>query len=311
MYDTVGMRLFIEEGRGIRPLEDIPHLLDRLTACSQLTDNEYVSGLLGGLFITVRPHSVRVSRGSLCKWHFGDNYRTLDRRSAQEAVEHLSDTLHLPMNEADITRLDFGSNLIMKHPIAVYLAHLGALRYHKRNEASNGLYYCGNGKELNFYNKNRERASAGEPVPELYAGRNVLRYEIRYTERIPKQLNRPFVTAADLYDRTFFNDMLHRWRDTYRAIQKINDITPDFSMITRKSDLNRLGVLALVEKYGGQQKFIGYIRTACADGVLTKKQAHDLREAVNDACKLRPGLTSTSEAVEELDGKIRAAVKMY
>ena len=311
MYDTVGMRLFVEEGRGICPLDDIPPLLDRLTGYSQLTGNEYVSGLLGGLLITARPHSVRISRGSLCKWHFGDNCRTLDRQGAQEAIEHLSDTLHLPMDEADITRLDFGTNLIMKYPISVYLGHLGELRYYKRNEASNGLYYRTNGKEMNFYDKNEERASAGETVPGLYAGRNVLRYEIRYTKRIPRQLNRPYVTAADLYDRAFFNEMLHRWRDRYRAIQKINDITPDFSMITRKSDLNRLGVLALVEKCGGQQKFIGHIKQAHATGILTKKQAHDLREAVNDACKLRPGLTSTSEAVEELDGKIRAAVKMY
>ncbi len=311
MYDTVKMRLIVEEGRGISPLEDIPPLLDRLTGCSHLQGNEYVSGLLGDLHITVRPYAVRVSGGSLCKWHLGDNLRTLDRGMTREAIEHLSDILHLPMDEADITRLDFGTNLIMRRPVPVYLEHLGELRYSRRTEASNGLYYWGNGKEINIYDKNRERASAGEPIPELYAGRNVLRYEIRYTKRLSKQLNRPYVTAADLYDRAFFDEMLHRWRDTYRAIQKINDITPDFSMITRKSDLNRLGVLALVEKYGGQLKFIGHIKTACATGVLTKKQAHDLRQAVNDACKLRPGLASTSEAIEELDGKISAAVKMY
>ena len=313
MYDTVKMRLIVEEGRGISPLEDIPPLLDRLTGCSHLQGNEYVSGLLGDLHITVRPYAVRVSGGSLCKWHLGDNLRTLDRGMTREAIEHLSDILHLPMDEADITRLDFGTNLIMRRPVPVYLKHLGELRSWKRCDAAEAgsLYYWGNGKEINIYDKNRERASAGEPIPGLYAGRNVLRYEIRYTKRLPKQLNRPYVTAADLYDRAFFDEMLHRWRDTYRAIQKINDITPDFSMITRKSDLNRLGVLALVEKYGGQQKFIGHIKTACATGVLTKKQAHDLRQAVNDACKLRPGLASTSEAIEELDSKISAAVKMY
>lgn len=313
MYDTVGMRLFVEEGRGIYPMEDVPPLLDRLTGCSHLQGGEYVSGMLGGLHITVRPHSVGVSKGSLCKWHLGDNLRALDRKAAQEAIEHLSDILHLPMDEADITRLDFGTNLIMRHPVPVYLEHLGELRHWKRCDAAEAgsLYYWGNGKVINIYDKNRERASAGEPILELYVGRNVLRYEIRYTKRLPRQLNRPCVTAADLYDRTFFDDMLQRWRDTYRAIQKINDITPDFSMITRKSDLNRLGVLALVEKYGGQQKFIGHIKTACATGVLTKKQAHDLRQAVNDACRLRPGLTTTSDAIEELDGKIRAAVKMY
>ena len=311
MYDTVGLRLIVEDGRGVSPMEGIPSLLDRLVGVNHLPGSEYVTGYLGDLKITARPNSVRVSRGSLCKWHFGDNYQTLDRRGAQVAIEHLSDILHLPMAEADVTRLDFGPNLIMKHPVSAYLGHLGALRYYKRNEASDGLYYLGYGKGLSFYDKNRERASAGEPIPGLYAGRDVLRYEIRYTERIPKQLNRPYVTAADLYDRTFFDEMLHRWRDIYKAIQKINDITPDFSMITKKSELNRLGVLALVEKYGGQQKFIGHIKTACATGVLTKKQAHDLRDAVNDACSLRPGTTSTSEFIAELDKKIRDAVKLY
>ena len=199
----------------------------------------------------------------------------------------------------------------MKHPVSAYLEYLGTLRYFDRGGTVNSLYYYGNGKELNFYDKNRERQEAGAPIPALYIGRDVLRYEIRYTERIPKQLNRPYVTAADLYDRTFFDEMLHRWRDIYKAIQKINDITPDFSMITKKSELNRLGVLALVEKYGGQQKFIGHIKTACATGVLTKKQAHDLRDAVNDACSLRPGMTSTSELIAELDKKIRDTVKLY
>ena len=305
------MRLIVEEGRGISPLEDIPPLLDRLTGCSHLQGNEYVSGLLGDLHITVRPYAVRVSGGSLCKWHLGDNLRTLDRGMTREAIEHLSDILHLPMDEADITRLDFGTNLIMRRPVPVYLEHLGELRYSRRTEASNGLYYWGNGKEINIYDKNRERASAGEPIPELYAGRNVLRYEIRYTKRLSKQLNRPYVTAADLYNRAFFDDMLHRWRDTYRAIQKINDRIPEFDMIRKKTDLYRLGVLLVAEAEGGQQALIGRIKRMQTEGKLTKSQAQDLRQAVNDACKLRPGLTSTSEAIEELDGKIRAAVKMY
>lgn len=311
MYDTVGLNLFVEDGRGINPLEDVPPLLDRFAGVNHLPGSEYVSGFLGDLKITARPHSVRISQGSLCKWHLGDNYQTLDRRETQEAIEHLSDTLHLPMNEAEVTRLDFGTNLPMRHPVSVYFEHLGALRYYKRTESSDGLYYWGNGKVLCFYDKNRERQEAGATIPELYAGRNVLRYEIRYKKRLPKHFNRPSLTAADLYDRAFFDDILHRWRDTYKAIQKINDITPDFNMITKKSDLNRLGVLALVEKYGGQQKFIGHIKTANAQGILTKKQAHDLKEAVNDACSLRPGATSLSEFIEELDGKVRSAVKLY
>ena len=311
MYDTVGLWLFVEDGHGINPLEDVPPRLDRLAGVNHLPGSEYVSGFLGDLKITARPYYVRISQGSLCKWHLGDNYQTLGRRETQEAIEHLSDTLHLPMGEAEVTRLDFGTNLPVKYPVSVYFERLGPLRYYKRTESSSGLYYWGNGKILCLYDKNRERQEAGAAIPELYAGRNVLRYEIRYTKRLPTHFNRPSLTAADLYNRAFFDEMLHRWRNTYKAIQKINDITPDFNMITKKSDLNRLGVLALVEKYGGQQKFIGHISRAQAEGVLTKQQAYSLRQAVNEACKLRPGMTSTSEAIIDLDGRVRAAVKLY
>lgn len=311
MYDTVRLNLFVEDGRGINPLEDVPPLLDRFVGVNHLPGSESVSGFLGDLKITARPHSVIISRGSLCKWHMGDNYQTLDRRGTQEAIEHLSDTLHLPMDEAEVTRIDFGTNLPMRHPVSVYLEHLGTLRYYERGGTVNSLYYYGNGKELNFYDKNRERQEAGATIPELYAGRNVLRYEIRYKKRLPRHFNRPSLTAADLYDRAFFDEMLHRWRDTYRAIQKINDITPDFSMITKKSELNRLGVLALVEKYGGQQKFLKLIDERRITGTLTKKQASDLRAAVNDACTIREGTASASEFVAELDKKIRDTVKMY
>ena len=313
MYDTVGMRLLVEEGRGINPLEEVPPLLDSPVMHCPVDGGAYASGWLGNLHITVDAHFVKVTRGSLCKWHLGDNLRTLDRKATQEAIGQLSDTLHLPMDEAEITRLDFGTNLIMQHPVSEYLGHLGALRHYRRTDATEAgsLYYMGNCRELNFYDKHREQKAAHEPVPEPYAGRSVLRYEMRITGRVARQLNRVNVTAADLYDRVFFDDMLHRWRDTYRAIQKINDKIPEFDMIRRKSDLYRLGVLLVAEAEGGKQALIRRIKRMQADGKLTKKQAHDLKDAVDEACKPRPGFTSTSEAIEELDGKVSAAANMY
>lgn len=313
MYDTVGMRLLVEAGRGVNLMKDIPPLLDTSESRHPKNGGTYVNGWLGNLHIIVDEHFVKVTRGSLCKWHLGDNFRTLDRKATQEAVEHLSDALHLPMDESEITRLDFGTNLIMQHPVSVYLGHLGLLRHYSRVDAieAGSLYYWSKGRVLNFYDKNRERTEARDPVPEPYSGHNVLRYEIRYKGRLARQLGRTDVTAADLYDRTFFDDMLHRWRDTYRAIQKINDRIPEFDMIRKKTDLYRLGVLLVAEAEGGQQALIGRIKRMQAEGKLTKQEAYSLRQAVNDACKPRPGISSTNGAIEELNGKISAAVKMY
>ena len=51
--------------------------------------------------------------------------------------------------------------------------------------------------------KTREQKSNREPIPELYEGRNVLRYEQRYTNRIASQLKVNEVTGAMLYDEAF------------------------------------------------------------------------------------------------------------
>ena len=72
-----------------------------------------------------------------------------------------------------------------------------------------------------------------------------------------------------------------------------------------------MGLLSLVEQAGGQLEMIAQINEAAKRGELTKKQAYDLRQAVNDACKVREGLTVQNEAIQELDKKVMEAVKFY
>ena len=56
---------------------------------------------------------------------------------------------------------------------------------------------------------------------------------------------------------------------------------------------------------------IEQINEAQKRGDLTKKQAYDLRQAVNDACQIKEGLTVPNEAIKELDKKINEAVRFY
>lgn len=57
----------------------------------------------------------------------------------------------------------------------------------------------------------------------------MLRFEQRYSKRIATQLKIGEVTGASLYDEEFYINVLDRWRCSYMAIQKINDIQLDFS----------------------------------------------------------------------------------
>lgn len=270
-----------------------------------------ITGNLNGLKVSLNRYQMKIKDGSLCKWHLGDNFKTMGRGDAKRAIESLSDALHVPISKATVTRLDIAQNFITKQPVEVYLNHLGVLKWAKRLQQPDGLYYAKNAEILCFYDKNREQKSHKEPIPELYEGKNVLRYEQRYTNRVAQQFRVSEVTGAMLYDEAFYMGLLNRWRDTYRDIQKINDVSLNFQAMRTKQELYKMGVLSLIEQAGGQFQMLEQINEAQKRGDLSKKQAYDLRQAVNDACKIKEGITVPNEAIKELDKKVSEAVKFY
>ena len=270
-----------------------------------------ITGSLNGLKISLNKYQMKIKDGSLCKWYLGDNFQTMGRGDTQRAIEKLSDTLHVPMSKATVTRLDIAQNFITRYPPEVYLNHLGILRYATRLQEPNGVYYSQTGGRLCFYDKNREQKSRREPIPELYEGRNVLRYEQRYTNRIASQLKVGEVTGAMLYDEAFYIGLLNRWEWTYKAIQKINDVSLNFQAMKNTRQLYKMGVLSLIEQVGGQLQMIEQINEAQKRGELSKKQAFDLRKTINEACRIKDTLTVPNEAIKELDKKVSVAVKYY
>lgn len=310
MYDTIFARLTQGEVQGIDFLAETPCYLDNV-AEHTYSDGVVVTGDVGNLKVTLNHFQVKVRDGSLCKWYLGSNFKTMGRKDTQMAIERLSDTLHLPIRKAIITRIDVAQNLITRYPPDVYYNHLGLLKYATRLQEPNGIYYSQTGGRLAFYDKCREQRAKGEDVPELYEGKNVLRYEQRYTKRIAQQMKVPEVTGSMLYDEAFYIGMLNRWRDTYRDIQKVNDVNLNFGVMKTKQQLYRMGVLSLIKQAGGQLEFITQINEAQKRGELTKKQAFDLRTIVKDVCKIREGLTAPNEAIQELDKKVSEAIMFY
>ena len=71
-----------------------------------------------------------------------------------------------------------------------------------------------------------------------------------------------------------------------------------------------MGILSLVDRAGGQLEMLGQIRDAQTKGILTAKQAYDLRKAVNEACQSE-GLTLPNGDIEELDARVSEAVRYY
>lgn len=310
MVDTVNFRLLQSEAGGVDFLAETPCILENV-GVHDYNGEAVITGDFNGLKISLNRYQMKIKGGSLCKWYLGNNYQTMGRGDIQRAIEKLSDTLHVPMSKATVTRLDIAQNFITRHPSEVYLSHLGALKHATRLQEPNGIYYNLTGGRLCFYDKNQEQKSHRELIPELYEGRNVLRYEQRYTNRIASQLKVSEVTGAMLYDEAFYIILLNRWKEAYKAIQKINDVSLNFQAMRTKQQLYKMGVLSLIEQAGGQLQMIEQINEAQKRGELSKKQAFDLRQAINEACKIRDGLTVPNEAIQELDKKVSEAVKYY
>src|SRR5690554_4211461 len=105
-------------------LETVPQYLTKVTNEGKTDFGYYLNGYLDNLKIKVTENRVNVS-DSICKYYLGNNFQTLSKGDYKRAIEKISDTLHLPLNFADVTRIDFAQNLIMQYETDLYYSHLG------------------------------------------------------------------------------------------------------------------------------------------------------------------------------------------
>lgn len=309
MYDTVNLLLPITEAGNVSLIEEIPCYLTDVGVHTHGQDATTITGNLNGLKVYVSQTQVKVKDGSLCKYLLGDNFQMMRRAEAQQAIEKMSDQLHLPMARARVTRLDVAVNLVMQHPVGVYINHLGTMRYKTRYVEPNGLCYIAKLERLLFYDKVREQSRKGEFVPEIYRGENLLRCEQRVMQRVAKVLKQQSVTAASLYNEQFYSLMLKRMLSNYQSIKKINDIQLNTEIMKTVSEQNRIGLLSLIERVGGEVAYISLISEAQQRGEITAKQAYDLRSAVRKACEAGGDIVVKSGAIAELDKKISEALR--
>ena len=312
MYDNLDFKLKQDEMGRVDFLNETTRYIN-VTGEHTFENGTVISGNLNGYKVSVSENGVNLTDGSLCKYYLGDNFQTLGRGDTKRAIEQLSDTLHLHINKATVTRIDVAQNFIVRQPIENYFNHLGELAHYKRCPMLNdgSLYYFNHKSTVIFYDKVREQRAKGQPIPELYRDRNTFRYETRYKQRLSATFGVERVTGALLYNETFYIDIMNRWKATYQAIKKINDISLNFGVMTTKQELYKMGLLSLIEQQGGQLSMLEQIDEAQKRGDLTRKQAYDLRLAVNDACKVKQGLTIKNVAIDELDKKVKEAARFY
>jgi len=225
MFDTVNFWLDRVELSGGSPF-DTQHYLSELTERQNEKSGYSCSGKVLDYTVYVNENGLYLT-GSLCKSFFNDNLQTLTRRATQQAIEQLSDNLHLDISKAKVTRLDISTVIPTKRPPADYYNFLGQKPYFERMQYNSDTLYYQNSKtqptkQIIFYDKTKEAKNSGAAIPELWQNANLFRYELRFKKRLNRQLKAD-VTASTLTNSVFYTNIIQSWYSEFKTIQKLKN----------------------------------------------------------------------------------------
>lgn len=307
MYDNIDMVLPIERISGGDFFNTVPSFLTNISSKGTSNYGEYINGYLGTLKVSITERRVKIYDSSICKYFLGNNFATLSRGDTQKAIQKISDSLHLPFDLANVTRIDFAQNIILQYPEKIYYPYLGEAQYYNRLEQNNGLYYNTNIRQLLFYGKEHEQKVKRQMIPELYKGRNVLRFEMRFRKQLRQQLKQSEINAHLLYDEDFYYSLVDRWKNEYLAIQKINSKLFNMKPTGSKKELSEnLALFTILEL--GQPSILKKIKEWQESREISKKQAYDLRTFIKLLSKT-PVDDNGNDLINELDRKIKEAAR--
>ena len=308
MYDTVKLILETEQVPNINLIEEIPQYLTRVTKETNHEIYGYsVQGYLKNLFVNISENRI-VIQNSLVKYWYDDNFKTLTKGIVKKIIREISNTLHLPIHEAKVIRIDLATNIILKQPVELYLEYLGETKYYKRLKQPNGITYSTKKRQLLFYDKVKEQREKKQVIDTLYKYSNVLRIELRYTERINKQFNRT-VLAKTLYDETFYVELVKKWKDEYLSVQKLHK---ELDPIPPTGNTKELGLFLTLQSVlaMGQHNILHDIKVWQKTNLITNLQAQRLRDYIKGLNK-DVSKSKGNELIVELDEKVRQVYRVW
>jgi len=268
-----------------------------------------MSGYLKNYKVNISEHGISL-KGSLPKYYISDNFQTLTRSDSKRAIEMMSDELSLPIHQAKVSRIDISQNLLMNHNPKAYYSYLGDCRYYNRLTQPKSLYYSNGLRQKLFYDKIVEGKSKGLLVPKIWANQNVLRYEMRFTRRLPKQFNLKEVTASHLFREAFYILLVDKWQEEYEAINKLNSINFNLSNMNSPKDFwKQINLMAI--KMIGQEKIMQEIENLRHQNAFKQAEYYSrVKREVRNLCRT-PKMTVSSDLIDELNKKVRATKKYY
>lgn len=309
MYDTVNFIVFRDDYPDIDFLSILPQLLTSITSEGESNQGKFVIGYLKTYRVSINRYRVSIKDSSLAKFINNDNQQGMSLQQTRNALELMSDLLHISMDNAKITRIDVGNNIITRHSPEVYFPYLGSKNAYKRVEMGDGLGYKNSQKFLVFYNKIKEQKKRRIDIQPVFNGHYLLRYELRLMNHLERLLNQPRVIGRLLFNEDFYINLCKLWRDEYLSISKLSNPTGAIQPTTSTRELTA-NLASLAIRQIGDDSLIRMIAQWSEQGHLSKKQASDHRKAIREAVKYEMK-NSGNEFIDELDRKVKQSVRFY
>ena len=309
MYDKI--KLFVQRNSGT---PDISGYLDEAKEQTDIRTGEVnVFGSLEGLKVCMYVGGYSII-GSLAKYMYQSNIYPLDRHTTAQAIEKLSDSLHLDLKEADVTGVEFGTQFLMKKPPQVYINKLGDMPRRKRLLcAESTLYYTGTGSQqrqrqkqvLCFYDKKADAAAKGLIMPQGFERSNLLRYELRLNGRIPHQTGRHTVTASTLSDREFYRQLVTMWEDNYFSISKLNGVKQNVMNEIKSVKDAKAVLFARLLSQSGKDVITDYLEELKQNNVFKDSKYYTRTKNALLEIGNNPKMAVSDEDIKELDNEVK------
>ena len=118
MFDTININLRSIDTQQLNFVKTVTRDLNAEPVSTRF-GTTYTSHI-DNLTIRTTTQGVSIGNGSLCKFLYGNNVVNFTRTDTRLAFEKLSDTLHISLNNATVSRMDVAYNFEVTYPPESY-----------------------------------------------------------------------------------------------------------------------------------------------------------------------------------------------
>lgn len=245
--------------------------------------------------------------GSLPKFYFGNNLAQLDWVTTKEAIQELSNNLNIEMNDATLTRIDFGINIILNKPIHDYISNLLNYKNFAVLRFKDSVTFISKSQSLIFYDKLKEMKKNDKTtyfsIPEEYCNKNILRYEIQLKSILKQRLKLDSIQIKDLFIEENQKTLVKIWLNCYYNVDKLHIETNPLFLTNKHNGIMKYLSFYGIEKLGLNNifNFISELKFDVKNQIVKRSK---MKTAIKELLKEVKENTLEENNLTELDNKI-------